>query len=81
MVSFIINRPPNGKTERTNKQIKTDNNTNKRTNTMKKKILSITLVLAGLMGSSAMAQSPSAPQQATHSDCSHPQCQEDGQSV
>ncbi|MEZ3559928.1 MAG: hypothetical protein K1V86_10760 [Duncaniella sp.] len=32
---------------------------------MKKKILSIALVLAGLMGSSAMAQSPSAPQQAT----------------
>ena len=32
---------------------------------MKKKILSIALVLAGLMGTSAMAQSPATPQQTT----------------
>lgn len=59
---FIISRPPNSKTEQTNEQT-TDNNTNKRRTSMKKKILSIALVLAGLMGTSAMAQSPSTPQQ------------------
>ena len=39
---------------------------------MKKKILSIALVLAGLMGSSAMAQSPSTTQQATQTVASAP---------
>lgn len=39
---------------------------------MKKKILSIALVLAGLMGSSAMAQSPSTTQQATQTVAAAP---------
>lgn len=39
---------------------------------MKKKILSIALVLAGLMGTSAMAQSPATPQQTTTQATSRP---------